>query len=177
MASARDRSVYEEFTIESADGSKTVDIKDGVSAFVYYESVLSPCVTASVVVINTGGTITGKDGVKQGIYNGLPLRGGERVIIKVAKNTPKNDGLDFSDDPAKYFYVASITDVIVDAEREIFKLNLVSREAITNHTIRIGKKFPTSENISDSVLDILQNYLKTSKIEIIDKTVNQYGFI
>ena len=26
MASARDRSVYEEFTIESADGSKTVDI-------------------------------------------------------------------------------------------------------------------------------------------------------
>ena len=177
MASARDRSGYEQFTIESADGTKTVDIKDGVSAFVYYESVLSPCVTASVVVINTGGTITGKDGVKQGIYNGLPLRGGERVIIKVAKNTPNNDGLDFSDDPAKYFYVASITDVIVDAEREIFKLNLVSREAITNHTIRIGKKFPTSENISDSVLDILQNYLKTSKIDQVDQTVNQYGFI
>ena len=40
MASARDRSVYEQFTIESADGTKTVDIKDGVSAFVYYESVL-----------------------------------------------------------------------------------------------------------------------------------------
>ena len=47
MASARDRSVYEEFTIESADGSKTVDIKDGVSAFVYYESILSPCVISA----------------------------------------------------------------------------------------------------------------------------------
>ena len=99
MASARDRSVYEQFTIESADGTKTVDIKDGVSAFVYYESVLSPCVTASVVVINTGGTITGKDGVKQGIYNGLPLRGGERVIIKIAGNSKNNKGLDFSEYP------------------------------------------------------------------------------
>ena len=83
MASARDRSIYEQFTIESADGTKTVDIKEGVSAFVYYESVLSPCVTASVVVINTGGTLAGEDGVKQGIYNGLPLE--EVKIIKVTK--------------------------------------------------------------------------------------------
>ena len=174
---AVDASIYEKFIVESADGGRTVDIRQGVVGFVYYENILAPSVTATVVVINTGGTIRGKNGKMQGIYNGLPLRGGERVIIKIAGNSKNNDGLDFSKDVTQYFYVASIQNVDVDAEKELFTLHLVSRESITNQTIRVGRKFPTSQTISDSVSDIIKDYLKSDKFGTIDKTQNKYGFI
>ena len=174
---AVDASIYEKFIVESADGGRTVDIRQGVVGFVYYENILAPSVTATVVVVNTGGTIRGKNGKMQGIYNGLPLRGGERVIIKIAGNSKNNGGLDFSKNVTQYFYVASIQNVDVDAEKELFTLHLVSRESITNQTIRVGRKFPTSQTISDSVSDIIKDYLKSDKFGIIDKTQNKYGFI
>ena len=174
---AVDASIYEKFIVESADGTRTVDIRQGVVGFVYYENILAPSVTATVIVVNTGGTIRGENGKMQGIYNGLPLRGGERVIIKIAGNTKKNNGLDFSNDATQYFYVASIKNVSVDAEKELFTLNLVSREAIANQTVRVGRKFPTSQTITDSVSDIIKDYLKSDKVGTLDKTQNKYGFI
>ena len=174
---AVDSSLYEKFIIESADGDRTVDISQGVVGFVYYENILAPSLTATVVVVNTGGTVKGKDGKMQGIYNGLPLRGGERVIIKIAGNSKTNKGLDFSKNSTQYFYVASISNVTVDAEKEIFTLNLVSRESITNQTSKVGRKFPTSQTISKSVIDIIKEYLKSDKIGTIDETQNKYGFI
>ena len=174
---AVDASIYEKFIVESADGGRTVDIRQGVVGFVYYENILAPSITATVVVVNTGGTIRGENGKMQGIYNGLPLRGGERVIIKIAGNSKSNDGLDFSKNVTQYFYVASIQNVDVSAEKELFTLHLVSRESITNQTIRVGRKFPTSQTISDSVSDIIKDYLKSDKVGTIDKTQNKYGFI
>ena len=174
---AVDASIYEKFIVESADGSRTVDIRQGVVGFIYYENILAPSITATVVVVNTGGTIRGENGKMQGIYNGLPLRGGERVIIKIAGNSKSNDGLDFSKNVTQYFYVASIQNVDVSAEKELFTLHLVSRESITNQTIRVGRKFPTSQTISDSVSDIIKDYLKSDKFGTIDKTQNKYGFI
>ena len=41
-------------------------------------------------------------------------------------------------------------------------LIFVSREAITNETVRVGKKFPTSQKISDTVEDILKKLFKSS---------------
>ena len=85
--------------------------------------------------------------------------------------------MDFSKEPSQYFYVASITNVLLDEGSETFTLNLVSREAITNETTRVGKKFPTSQKISGSVQDILKNYLHADKIGQIEETQNTYGFI
>ena len=174
---AINKSIYEKFIIESADQSKTVDISTGVIAFTYFENIFSPYLTARVIVTNTGGSIKGKDGVLQSVYNGLPLRGGERLVIKVAGNSSINKGLDFSESVENYFHVASVTNVLIDEGTESFTLNLVSREAITNETMRVGKKFPTSQKISDSVTDILKNYLRTSKSSDIDETQNPYGFL
>jgi hypothetical protein len=174
------KSIYEELILQSNDQSRTVDISNGTIAFEYFEDIFSPTITARVKVVNTGDTITSfknQDGNKESIYNGLPLRGGERLLVKIAGNSEKNPGLDFSKKPEDYFYVSSITDVISETQRESFTLHLVSREAITNETIRVGKKYPTSSPISNSVRSILKDYLKTSKIGTIDKTSNKYGFI
>ena len=86
------KSVYEKFIIESADRTKTADISEGVIAFTYFENIFSPYLTARVIVANTAGSIIGKDGKKETIYNGLPLRGGERVLIKISGNSGTNAG-------------------------------------------------------------------------------------
>ena len=169
---AIDKSLYEKFVIESVDRSRTVDIKAGVVSFNYYEDVFSPMKTAKILVANTGNVVEGDDGKLQSIYNGLPLRGGERIIIKIAGNSIENEGLEIED-----FYVGSITDVMIDEQREFFVLNLISREAITNETVRVGKRFPASQKISDSVKDICKNYLSSDKLKDVDETQNPYGFI
>ena len=72
---------------------------------------------------------------------------------KISKGGRKK-GLDFSSDPKKYLFVSSITQVFQETQRESFLLNLVSREAITNETSRVMKRY--TGTISDSV----KKYLK-----------------
>lgn len=177
------KSIYEELILESNDQKRTVDIRTGTVSIDYYEDIFSPSITAKIQVGNTGDSIQAQDnegnatGAFQSIYNGLPLRGGERVSLKIAGNSATNPGLDFATDEKDYLYVSSISNVISESQREFFELNLVSREAITNETVRVPKKFPTSQSISDSVESIIKEYLKTDKIDEIDKTQNKYGFI
>jgi hypothetical protein len=180
---AINKSIYEELTIESNDQKRTADIRQGAVAIDYYEDIFSPTITAKIRIVNTGDAIQAPDkegnldGEKQSIYNGLPLRGGERVSLKIKGNSTKNPGLDFATNEKDYLYVSSITDIVTESQRETFLLNLTSREAITNETSRVGKKYKTSSTIDASVEDILKNYLKTEKIGKIDKTQNKYGFI
>jgi hypothetical protein len=174
---AKSASILEVVTLEANDQSQDVDIRNGVMSIDYYEDIFSPTVTAKIVVYNTGDSIEGKDGKLQSIYNGLPLRGGERLSIKIAPNTEDNGGLDFSENYQDYLYVSSVTNVITQAKKETFTLNLVSREAITNETTRVPIKFPSSSTIDVSVKKILEDYLKTEKEINVDPVSNAYGFI
>lgn len=180
---AINKSIYEELILESNDQKRTIDIRQGTVSIDYYEDIFSPTITAKIRVINTGDSIQAPDkegnpdGERQSIYNGLPLRGGERLSLKIKGNTDKNPGLDFATDQKDYLYVSSITDIVSETQRETFLLHLTSREAITNETSRVGRKYSTSSTIDASVTDILKNYLKTEKIGTIDKTQNKYGFI
>ena len=173
---AQDRSSYEIFEIRSNDGSKTVNVTNLVITFSYFENVLSPMVTAQAVIVNTGNAVIDEEEDITSIYNGLPLNGGEKVSIKIPA-TAEGPGIEFTEQNGNELYIASITNVLIDAERESFTINLVSREAITNETSRIGKKFPSTEPISDSVKEIIKNYLLSDKDVDIDETQNPYGFI
>ena len=173
---AVDPSIFEIFTITSTDGKKSVDLRGGVVNFSYFEDVFSPMVTATALIASTGNVMDDEDGNKVSLYNGLPLRGGEKVSVKIPGNSSTNIDLEFTDKTENQFFVASISNVIIDAESESFTLNLVSREAITNETSRVGKKFPSSEPISDSVKEIIEKYLVSKKALDVDKTMNPYGF-
>ena len=179
--SASEASLYEELTIESNDRSKTADLKLGTISIDYYEDLFSPSITAKMRVVNTGDTIAAEgEKERQSIYNGLPLRGGERLSMKIldhGKTGAGEDkkGLDFTD-PDRNLIVSSITDVISESQRESFMLNLVSREAISNETTRVFKKY--SAKISTSVETILKDVLatETDRYEV-DDTSNDYQFI
>ena len=134
--SASERSVYEEIIIESTvNASDTVDLRVGVERLDYYEDVLSPTITAKILVTTTGDVINGTT-----VNQGLPLRGGERVSIRIKENTKTNVPLDFSRE-GDQLYVSSISNVITTENTETFVLNLCSREAISNETSRVPISF------------------------------------
>ena len=167
---------YEEFIIESNDGSRDVDLRFGVISFQYFEDVFSPTVTARVLVQSSGGgdieDFKGVGGTKA-LLQGLPIIGGERVSIKV--KTVVGDGIDLTEDP---LYVGGVSEIMSDGDREVFTLNLVSRSAITNETSRVTKKYPTTQKIDISVKQIAEEFLKIELPEDnIDSCKNQYGFI
>jgi len=132
-------------------------------------------ITAEVLIADTGNSIQDEDGDMTSIYNGLPITGGERVDIKIP-STGLGPGLEFTKKNRNQLYVTSITNVLIEAEKEGFVLNLVSREAITNETQRVGKKFISSQKISDSVKSIIKESLLSEKNIDIDETQNTYGF-
>ena len=188
--SASEASKFEELTLESNDQQRTADLKSGIVSIDYYEDILSPTVTAKVRVVNTGDSIAPKDpndskktdGPRQSIYNGLPLRGGERLVMKILDQGKANNdgkektGLDFSSDPKKYLFVSSITQVLQESQRESFLLNLVSREAITNETARVMKRYKGT--ISNTADKILRNVLKVDRSRFnIETTLHPYNFI
>ena len=187
--SASEAASFEELTLESNDQERTADLRSGVVSVDYYEDILSPTVTAKIRVINTGDSISPKDpqdsskvdGPKQSIYNGLPLRGGERLVMKIIDqgktfNKEEKTGLDFSSDPKKYLFVSSITQVLQETQRESFLLNLVSREAITNETTRVMKRY--NGPISGSVTKILKDVLKIDESRYsVENTRGSYDFV
>ena len=183
--SAIDPAIYEEMEIsaETTDGSKkTIDLKLGVVKFNYYEDLFSPTVTAQMLIVSAGGaTKTNADGKGveslENVYSGLPIRGGERIRIKIKPNSKSNIPLEF-DTPEKYFYVSNVSRQFSDGSKEIFTLDLVSREAITNETSRVVKRYPKESKISDHVKTIIKDRLaSTIEDDDIDETVNKYGFI
>ena len=170
---------YELITIESDQGV-TIDLRLGVVSFQYFEDLFSPTVTAKMVVISTSGVVSDDKTKKiESLYNGLPIRGGERVAIKIKGNTKINKGLRF-DTPETYLYVSKISNVIRDGQKEIFVLHLVSREAITNEITHVNRKFEPYSLIDTHVEDILKNDLKVKTIRYagnIDPAANKYGFL
>ena len=170
---------YEIINIESDQGV-TIDLRLGVVSFQYFEDLFSPTVTAKMVVISTSGVVSDDKTKKiESLYNGLPIRGGERVAIKIKGNTKINKGLRF-DTPETYLYVSKISNVIRDGQKEIFVLHLVSREAITNEITHVNRKFEPYSLIDTHVKDILKNDLKVKTIRYagnIDPASNKYGFL
>lgn len=187
---AINRSIYETLTLGSRDGKKTIDIRMGTVSIDYYEDIFSPTISATLIVTNTGNTVPksdnqgnpdincmNPDGEMQSITQGLPLRGGEKVAIKIAGNSPTNPGLDFATEPEDNLYVSNIGNVISENQRETFVLNLTSKEAIVNETAVVTKKYPSSSAISVSAENILKEYIKTKKPVKIDQTSNKYAFV
>lgn len=152
-----------EFYITSLDENRTVDLMGSSSLLFldYYEDLLSPTVTMTVQVMNSNS-----------LLHLLPIRGGESVNISI--ETAFGD-FDFFGN--KTLYVYKVSEIAQNSTSEVFTLNLVSREGITNETIRCVRRYDGT--IDQSVKKILKDVLKTDnyKNENIERTSNSYSFI
>ena len=171
MASPTQGSTYEKIEIWNLDGSENVDIRLGVTSFQYFEDLMSPVITAVMNVTNTGNTIHEK-----GIYNGLPIKGGEKVKIHIT--SPMEEHRDES--PGKFeieLYINKVTDYIQEKQKEVFSLHLVSKEGITNLNKRVLKKYKAKriDEVIKDFLDLVECEYDDADIEKSSTSVNFIG--
>ena len=150
-----------QFVIKTLDGTKSVDITNSLLFFDYYEDILSPCVTAVAAIMNSSS-----------LFNILPIRGGESVMIDVS--TAFGDFV-LSDNYSMYVY--KVSGLNAEKGNEIFTLHMVSREGLTNETVRCQRKY--QGNLKNTVTTILKDVLVTEKYKEtnIEVTSNDYSFI
>ena len=146
------------FTIQTLDGETTVDVTNSCLFFDYFEDILSPCVTAIAQLMNSSS-----------LFNILPIRGGEKVTISVDTA--------FGEFMLDDLYVYKVSNLDAQHSNEMFTLNLVSREGLTNETSRCQTIY--RGNLQTTVTKILKDDLKTKKYksENIEGTSNDYSFI
>ena len=146
------------FTIQTLDGKTTVDVTNSCLFFDYFEDILSPCVTAIAQLMNSSS-----------LFNILPIRGGEKVTISVDTA--------FGEFVLDDLYVYKVSNLDAQHSNEMFTLNLVSREGLTNETSRCQTIY--RGNLQTTVTKILKDDLKTKKYKSqnIEGTSNDYSFI
>ena len=87
MPAAIDPSIYEVITLESSATGKSIDVRLGVVNIQYFEDVFFTNHHNEDGCCDSGPTIKDDQGKSQSIYSGLPLRGGERVAVKIANKS------------------------------------------------------------------------------------------
>ena len=166
-------SLYEEIKLER--NGTAVSLKGRTVSFSYYESLLSPYVTAHLTYIDVGNGIKGTETDTQErfgtILRSLPVegRGDENISFKI---TNELGSLDFMRYPLK---IRSAKPISQDSTREVVSLSIVSDAALRNENTRIYEKYYNS--ISNSVSSILTNKLKVPSSRInVDETKNSLAF-
>jgi hypothetical protein len=175
MANAANASNYQILSLTKKD--KVIKLEGKTTSFDYYESLLSPNITAIMTVIDTGGSTEydseydsqGRDGA---IFNGLPLTGdgSEEIRFKI---TNSMGTLDFSQNP---LYVNGTINPDKESQREAIALNLVSKSAITNQENHVLRNYSQYTNNGEIVQAISNNLLGLQKLTI-EATKNKYPLI
>ena len=174
MSNAITPSLPPELLIVSKDGLD-ISLIEKTTTFDYYESILSPMITASISYVDTGNSVHGnyKTDTQERIgtiYNSLPLTSGEEVKFVVNSHLGK---LDFSNKP---LVVNSSTNLGGDSSKEVVVLSLVSKDMETNLNTPINEKYKNL--ISSSVSNILKRTFDLDNSDIdIEETKHNYSFI
>jgi len=178
MSKVAAASNYEMMTIIKDETE--VRLEGKTVAFDYYESILSPNITANIVVLDTGNSVAYQsyyDSQERlgSIYNALPLTGREKLKFKIRSESGL---LDFSQKP---LFVNGTANPDQNGQREAIMLSLFSEGAKLNSESTVIRKY--QGNIGDSV-EIIINQFLTGKSELvkvnkanIQKTTNAYNFI
>ena len=148
---------------------KVIDISNGVMEFRYYESILSNTVSATATILETGYSTNqkGKTRTKGTILDQLPVRGGERAIIKI--EDAYGTELDLP------LYVNRVRDVDPGTQKDIYFLDFSPKEHFANEQTRVVQRY--TGKIHNHVSSIMSDVLKTRDPVEIDSTALDYNFI
>ena len=123
--------------------NETYDITDLVHRFDYFESITSPVISGTLVMVDSGANL----------ISSLPIQGTERIVITLV--APNNE---------EYTYDLHVYKIgsRFGAERfQTYTLGLISKEGLLNEGIRITKTLKGKAN--DIVKSLLKDYIKTDK--------------
>ena len=150
------------------EGGKKMDISAGIVMFNYYESILDSTVRFTLTVVDTGQGEEGNTAI-----SGLQLTGFEKVELVFEDN--QDNKLKFEGD--KCMWIAEIRNVSSHTERATYTLDLVSKEFLANELCGTEVYARYNGEISESVGNILSQFLKSQKEYEGDPTKNKYNFM
>ena len=165
-----------EFEIFQTDGGESIDASPAVTDIRYYENVLSPTVTLSAVITETGESDKKSFGNK-GMLDGLPIRGGNASHIVIEDH----EGHKLKFKTNNKLYVNRVRNVLPGTQKDVYVLDFTSRERLANEQCRVVKRY--NGKISDNVKEILTKAtsaevgIKTKKDIDADETAINYNFI
>ena len=162
---------------QAKNGGESVDMSAAAVDIRYYENVLSNSVSATAVIVETGFSdkTLGDNTKPVGIIDGLPIRGGEQVILEIEDKQKTPNKLSFKADSS--LYVNRVRDIDPGTQKDVYSIDLCTREFIANEQTRVIKRY--DGKISDSVNKILTDKqgLNTQKTVEADTTLINYNFI
>ena len=127
MANRASSSIYEKLTITK--NGREVNLAGRTVSFDYYESLLSPNVTATLAFMDTNSTLKDEKINAQGtIYNTLPITGGEEIKY----NIREFEGSLFNN---------AAVNLNQESQRESVMMSLISKEGLENYNIANSKKY------------------------------------
>ena len=123
--------------------NESYDITDLVHRFDYFESITSPMISGTLVMVDSGANL----------ISSLPIQGTERIVITLVAPNNQEHTYDLH-----VFKIGSR----FGAERfQTYTLGLISKEGLLNEGIRITKTLKGKAN--DIVKSLLKDYIKTNK--------------
>ena len=152
-------------------GKKPVELRGGVVAVDYYESLYSPTVTANVMYMDAGGNLEDDKNKLTSVKEALPITGLEDLFFNISNETGE---LKFVKKDA--FKVSKSPVITRESNRQAVLLSVVSPQLKQNNDDPIFDKY--KGKISDTVKKILKEKLKISSDKLdIESTKNGYNFL
>ena len=167
------------------NSKKFVDFSAACVEFSYYEDILSNSVTATATIVESG-LADSKAVEYKGALDNLPIRGGEPVNLTIEDNQVNPTQLRFAGRSDNELYVNRIRGVDPGTQKDVWFMDLCSRELLTNEQVRVVKRY--DGKISNNVKKILTESLggdakkdkwglMTQKSVEVDETAENYNFI
>jgi len=162
--------IQEDTTVDvTADSTNGIDLSGGFVSFEYYESLLSPHITAKIHFIDTGYAVlagpTQDAAERMGtLYSSVPTLKNKNLKIEIGH--PSTTLTPFGQLP---LIISDVITRIEGTKVELIGLQLISKEGRDNKQIKVNETY--TGNVKNSVEQILSSKLDTVFIGVFTDTV------
>ena len=159
--------------VNNITDGQSIELSGGFLGFKYYESLLSPHITAKLIVIDSGYSVTAGVGERSlnlfslseelvGNKLNITLENGSGNIYNANSsflNLEPDEYAQLKFDATYPLEVTSVSDVMTKDKKQILSINLCSEPGARDATIRVDKKYDgkISETARSVLTDTLEN--------------------
>ena len=159
--------------VNNITDDQSIDLSGGFLGFKYFESLLSPHITAKLIVIDSGYSVIAGAGERSlNLFSLAEELVGNKLNITLENgsgNIYNADGDVTNIEPDEYaqlkfdatypLEVTSVSDVMTENKKQILSINLCSEPGARDATIRVDKKYDgkISETARTVLIDTLEN--------------------
>ena len=153
---------------------KELEVSDSTIELNYYESILDPTIRTEITFVDTGYRKDTEDGTATFEKDDINITSGEKVHLKITDGYGTE--LNFVDD--KQLRINGDPRASSEAvNKVVYSVNMYSKESIDNKDSDNWVYGKYDGKVTDSLVSILRNCLKTPKNILVDPGLNPYSFL